>query len=695
MDPLELLARPDEWVLASGDGLRAGPRIPGWLDTPGFWDEVTIHGAALAPAFTVTVLDADGREQRLRATGRRWSPAELTVEYRGPAGLLASETRTVQPGGILVSEWRLTTHVARPMHLVAWTAQPADTLALERSGWNGGLAFVRTVPGREGNPVTVVAELACLTGATSHAAVLSDAVPLLPDWSLAPFGDRWRGDALAAEACIGGGHAEGAYFGAVHHAMPVGPSGATTAFAMRIAVERNGATREASLTRTGGTYGGASRRRWAERLRGVPEFRCSDPYLERYYWYRWAGLLLEGAPAADPASLPARVAELRWMAEPAAAVGAFATLVEEAREADAHGHGGPVIGDVGGALLALDAAWPDDGRLHDWYPALAGLARSLLRDGDPDESGLIALRCAARHADDAALRAPEGLDVAGTDATAWAWRLCDALAALCGRAGHGAERASWRAHADRLREAMRTRMWDAAAGMFSDIDRATGARTEVPAATAFLPYLTSAAGPEQAAALAGTLLDPSRFWTPYPVPSLAADDPRFSAVGAWAGRRHAAPPNGRVWPGQVTQAVAALAAASEHDAPQLRAAAGELLGRLVRMLFRDGDLERPGAAAHYDPLTGRPAAWRGATGPVEGTVLDAIFSYAAGIRAGRERILIDPFPMDVEWLEVSRLAIRGRPLRVRIQGEAVRVEYGAAVYDSVRGTPIDIPAGGE
>ena len=83
------------------------------------------------------------------------------------------------------------------------------------------------------------------------------------------------------------------------------------------------------------TLGGASRRRWAERFARVPDFRCSDPYLEHYYWYRWYGLWLNaiehdaGAIAAPaicegigelhtPSVLaaPAHVRELRWLDSP-------------------------------------------------------------------------------------------------------------------------------------------------------------------------------------------------------------------------------------------------------------------------------------------------------------------------------------------------------------------------------------------
>src|SRR5512146_2132170 len=99
-EPLELPARPDKWFLSAGDGVVFAPPLPTWLDTPGFWDEATLHQYPVAPLFTVTALDADGRESPMRAASRRWTPADLSVEWRLANGMTAVEVRTLQPGGV-------------------------------------------------------------------------------------------------------------------------------------------------------------------------------------------------------------------------------------------------------------------------------------------------------------------------------------------------------------------------------------------------------------------------------------------------------------------------------------------------------------------------------------------------------------------------------------------------------------------
>src|SRR5262249_34673020 len=150
------------------------PPFPAWLDTPGFWDEATVYQYSFGPLFTVALLDHDGREVPLRAISRRWTPAELTVEYTAPMELRAIETRSVHPGGVFASEWRLSSPHARSLHLVAWTAQDTAAVDLGSVAWNGALALTRALSDRRGVAFPVRAELACLGEPTSWSATLSE-----------------------------------------------------------------------------------------------------------------------------------------------------------------------------------------------------------------------------------------------------------------------------------------------------------------------------------------------------------------------------------------------------------------------------------------------------------------------------------------------------------------------------------------
>src|SRR5918911_1390793 len=160
MDPIELLARDDKWQLGAGESAVFAPAFPMWLDAPGFWDEATVFHYPLAPVFTVACLGDDGREVALRARGRRWTPAELTVEFELSNGMAASEVRTVQPDGVFASEWRFRAPAPSHLHVVAWTAYPAEHVDLASTAWRGELAFVRTLRDESGAALDVEVEVA-------------------------------------------------------------------------------------------------------------------------------------------------------------------------------------------------------------------------------------------------------------------------------------------------------------------------------------------------------------------------------------------------------------------------------------------------------------------------------------------------------------------------------------------------------
>jgi hypothetical protein len=295
-DPLALLARADKWFLSATDGIAWAPPSPLWLDSPGFWDEATLHHYSFAPLFTVSAVDADGREIAMRAVARRWTPAELTVDYRLANGMMASEVRTVQPGGVFASEWLVQGLRHAPLNLIAWTARAADDVDRHSVHYDGAFGFRATVCDEGGESLPVRAELACYGETASWAAYLANRVPDAPRWELTPFVEKWAADGLPREVRIEGSSAGAMLFGAVHRSLAVTTDGAWCTFAMRltaldlpqraearVAVPTIGAaTPSTSLPIHAATLGGASRRRWSERLARAPRFACSDPYLEHY-----------------------------------------------------------------------------------------------------------------------------------------------------------------------------------------------------------------------------------------------------------------------------------------------------------------------------------------------------------------------------------------------------------------------------
>lgn len=442
MDPVELLARDDKWYLGSGDGIIFAPPFPIWLDAPGFWDDATIYQYQVGPLFTVTWTDSEGRELPCRCVRRRWTPAELTVDYDLGRGTNAREIRSVQPRGIFASEWSIRSPEPVALHAIAWTVQDTRSLDLASVSWNGALGFVRRLIDRREVTLDVRMELAVVGDATSWSATLSERSAAQPRWLLAPFAEMWVRHSLPREVRLEGITTDGQMYGAVHAALPRDVREGSVAFAMRLGLADDAMRGGRAATPLGaaaarsspsdtplsvpavGTarpvptqpLARASRRRWRELFDDVPHFTCSDPYLERYYWHRWYGLELNAIrPGVGNYTWPSvcegigffhmpitysaqcHVRELRWMRDPERARGVLRTIFEHQKPNGAL-HGRIYVNHLqgtdfyhanwGDAFEALDAIHGDDAFAREIYPLLSRHADWLVSSRDADATGM-------------------------------------------------------------------------------------------------------------------------------------------------------------------------------------------------------------------------------------------------------------------------------------------------------------------
>ncbi|MDO8665673.1 MAG: hypothetical protein Q7J79_03615, partial [Gemmatimonadales bacterium] len=297
-DTLDLLARSDKWYLSAGEGLIWAPPFPAWLDAPGFWDEAHLFEFPLAPLMTIALMDETGREIALQPGTRRWTPAALEAPYSTSVGIEAMEARMVLPGFVLGSEWQLVNLGVVPMriHAVAWTTAPGDEVAEGDVAWTGfELTWPRRLEDGRGHVLPARLQLALARGTDSWGAVRSEPTTDHPHFRLTPFWDRWdptRGG-LADKAELAGISASGLVYLGVHRAIEIPAGGAVRlAVALRIEPELDdcGTRAEASPPRKASSFAAASKSSWEEYFEGVPRFRCSDPYFERYWAYRWYGL---------------------------------------------------------------------------------------------------------------------------------------------------------------------------------------------------------------------------------------------------------------------------------------------------------------------------------------------------------------------------------------------------------------------
>ncbi|HSG81557.1 MAG TPA: trehalase family glycosidase [Gemmatimonadota bacterium] len=755
-DPLQLLQRTDKFYLGSGQGIIWAPRFPRWLEAPGFWDEAHVYHYELAPIFTVTLLgergDPPGRPLVSRQTDRRWTPAELVVTYALDDTLSAEEHRSVLPGGYFLSEWKIQNRggSARKLLGVAWTAQETAGLDLTSvQAAAGAVGFNKMLQDRHVHRLSVELSLEAPDGGLAGSAFLSEGTIAGPHWAFTPFPEKWRrGPTTSVQ--VAGVSPRGVLYAAVASPVTVpAKGGATLRLQARVRPLNVGEAQANSevayniqkhapppqpetIARPtpGGEPGSASRAGWQEFFAGAPGLVCSDPFLQRYWSYRWYGLQLCGheggvgnhlypgccegtgyfhVPITYSAQCHAR--ELRWLSDPARARGVLLNILAHQKESGQL-HGRIYVNhlaqtdfyfaDWGDAVLAVDEVHPDDGFLRAVYNPLVRYADWLDRERDADGTGLCDVVDHFETGQEYMSRymavSPEAdgetwgnlIRLKGIDASVYAYRLQRALAQIAARLGEESDAGRWTAAADRAGGAILESAWDPESGMFSDVDPRRAQRTGVKAAVCFYPYFTDLVGPEHVEGLRAHLLSPGEFWTVYPVPSTSVDDPYYSPDAEWKGKRHNCPWNGRVWPMANSHVVEAIAAAAiEHD-PGLRERTVELIRKFIRMMFHGGDPARPNCYEHYNPDTGQPSLYRGFDDYQHSWVNDLIVKYVAGFRpAGGDSFVVDPFPFELESLLLSRLPFRGHHIDIGIEDNRFKVSVNGAVQaESTIGAPV-------
>lgn len=113
---------------------------------------------------------------------------------------------------------------------------------------------------------------------------------------------------------------------------------------------------------------------------------------------------------------------------------------------------------------------------------------------------------------------------------------CDALAEIAAELGRTADIRTLRARAQRFRAGLQS-LWDPASAIYRNKDLRTGQLSPRLSPTNFYPLLAHAADSTRADAMISKhLLNPAEFWGERVVPSIARNDPAFTAQDYWRGR---------------------------------------------------------------------------------------------------------------------------------------------------------------
>ncbi len=768
---LGYLARSDKWFLGGGKMVLFAPEFPLWLDQPGFWDHACYLDYKVAPLFTVSIVDERGQEVRPQMTERFWQPDHSSHLYRDRRrDLTITERRALLPWDVLCSTFEFT-HALKQTQtydLIVWSAQerfesqgvyelegcrvrPHDgTLIWKRRVRDPRTPFNPEAPD-EGVMMRFAVALGANRSATSYGIKTSDRQPNYPRWHYSPFYEKLaEGGGLGNEApsTLDPQFGGLTYFG-LHYKITV-PAGERVQFSVFAAIA--GAEEEALVnlraSRRGDRFergqvqeaapGDAprpqnaaaqpaktpigedrrptwpSKKHWRDYFEGVPNFSCSDPLLQKYYWYRWYGLRLNTVTSRDERlglaypcifeginlgwfrqhitySAQCHMLETLWMHDPSLARGSLLNFVQNQLE---DGSFPGVIKNIyqgdrslrigvafyhanwGMAVRELHRVHPDRAFLERVYGPLGRYVGYFHRMRDADRTGLYDVNnhwetgqefmSRYQQVDPQADLGGE-LRLKGIDATVYIYQLQDTLAWIAAELGRSRDEIEgWRAMAARTRQAVLEKMWNPADEFFYDVNPATGQRLTAKTAIGFYPFMSPGlAGREHLGVFTRHLFNEAEFWTPYPVPTTSRDDATFSPDGEWKDQRLVCPWNGRTWLMTNSHVAEALCRASLDLDPTLQPRAVEFLNKFIGMLFLEGDPNRPSSYEYYNPITGQAPYFRGTEEYMHSWIVDLIIKYVAGVQPeDGGRVQIRPLPFGLDYYDLDNLQIAGYKLRV-------------------------------
>ncbi|MBI4770758.1 MAG: hypothetical protein HY784_10220 [Chloroflexi bacterium] len=199
----------------------------------------------------------------------------------------------------------------------------------------------------------------------------------------------------------------------------------------------------------------------------------------------------------------------------------------------------PIEADVTKPPLIAWAAWklhetnPDPEFLDEIYQPIVRWNDWWFEQNDVDRNGL----CEYHHPyssglDDSPLW-DGGMPVEAPDLNTYLCLQQEALGKIAAVIGETADAAMWAERADAMARRMLEQMWDPGAGLFWA--SRNGQRINVRTPFNLFPLLTGRMPPEVVARLVAHLSDPHQFWTRYPIPTVARDDPKYESLTMWRG----------------------------------------------------------------------------------------------------------------------------------------------------------------
>ena len=450
---------------------------------------------------------------------------------------------------------------------------------------------------------------------------------------------------------------------------------------------------------------------------GTPSFRCGDPLIEKMWAYRWflvrrnladprrgnlqSPLFYEGRAlkmSDDPYDphgwefsklinfcTPFHLLESRWHADPSPAYGEVMNL---ARTPGENGLLQSLFVDHPSFILIHFIAWaawelykvhPNMDWLREVAPALAADLRGWLQVYDPDGDGLPEIDLngitgTGKEFQPSFWWTPDGFAtdprnpanpiMERVDAASYLYMNSVALAAIYAELGDEMQSQDFSRIATRIRDAVLRLMWDPEVRFFCDL---TPDHTRAPVrnVVGFDPFMAGIAGDEHLAVFE-YLDDPSAFATEFPIPSVTKDCPLYAPDASFSGVHikgpHGCVWNGPTWPFTNSTVLMSVAQVSRRLDHRFDALFADLLEKYTKLMFLDGDFQRPDVVEHYNPETGASISQE--EDYFHSSWIDLIVTGVVGLQVERNSVTVDPLDCGLSYFDLDNVLVRGRRLRI-------------------------------
>lgn len=238
------------------------------------------------------------------------------------------------------------------------------------------------------------------------------------------------------------------------------------------------------------------------------------------------------------------------------------------------------------------------------------------------------------------------------------------VAKLCEALGDP-DAASFHAMAEGIRRDVLEKMWDESSRFFYDLHYQTDEKAWVKNIVGFYPAWAEIVD-ERHDGLIEHLFEKAEFDTGSPFPSTSADCPIYASEGGWQGHfikgRNGCMWNGPNWPYTTAIALDALARESKRKGHVYDERFASALREYSFLHFLQRDVQQPYLVEHYSSRSGEPLSDEPEYN--HSYYIDLIVTHVAGLAIERDRIVLDPVDVGLDYFRLDNVKAAGLDIAV-------------------------------